>query len=287
VELAARSGKLTLSARSVGVHLSLRASLRTCLAGDIAANITPGRSGAEPARYFVLSQSGVDTPMALVILFIDLVLEMLSLAAVVVVCTIVFRHAGIVLGALVGVLGAYSVFVIGIGAAGVVLSRRQVGDEPPPWALRLGLHEARWRIVRRWFDRVRTTVDNIKDVDIRWAVGAFCMSFIHVATRLFMLPALVLTSLRTVPLAPLALWPLGLLYGASVVPAPGGGGAVELGFRAALGGVIPGGLFVAALVWWRFYTFYIYIILGALAAGRTALKVVRKTEEFEEELERA
>ncbi|MGH7670047.1 MAG: lysylphosphatidylglycerol synthase domain-containing protein, partial [Gemmatimonadaceae bacterium] len=92
VELAARSGKLTLSARSVGVHLSLRASLRTCLAGDIAANITPGRSGAEPARYFVLSQSGIDTPMALVILFIDLVLEMLSLAAVVVVCTIVFRH---------------------------------------------------------------------------------------------------------------------------------------------------------------------------------------------------
>jgi len=287
VEVAARTVKLTWSARSVGVRLPLRASLRTCLAGDLAANITPGRSGAEPARYIVLAQSGVPSPSALVILFADLFLEMLSLGAVVLVAALVFRHAGVVLGALVGVLGGYAVFVLAIGFVGVVLSRRQVGVEPPAWARRIGLHERRWLVVQSWFDRVRTTVANVKHVNPVWAAAAFVMSFIHVATRLFMLPALVLTSVATVPLAPLALWPLGLLYGASVVPAPGGGGAVELVFRAALGHVIPGGLFIAALVWWRFYTFYIYIILGALAAGRTALKAVQKTEELEEELEQA
>lgn len=287
VEVAARTVKLTWSARSVGVRLPLRASLRTCLAGDLAANITPGRSGAEPARYIVLAQSGIAAPKALVILFADLFLEMLSLGAVVLVAALVFRHAGLVLGALVGVLGGYAVFVLGIGALGVVLARRQVGTDPPAWARRIGLHGGRWRLVQSWLGRVRTTVDNARGVDLRWAAAAGVMSFLHVATRLFMLPALVLTSLLTVPLAPLALWPLGLLYGASVVPAPGGGGAVELAFRAALGHVIPGGLFVAALVWWRFYTFYLYIVLGAIAAGRTALKAVARTEEFEEELERA
>lgn len=286
-EIFARTVKLTWSARSIGVKLSLRASLRTCLAGDLAANITPGRSGAEPARYIVLAQSGIDTPNALVILFADLFLEMTSLATVVLLCALVFRHAGVVLGALVGVLGGYTVFVLGIGFVGVVLARRQVGDQPPPWALRIGLHDGRWRIVRSWLERLRTTVDNIKNVDWRWAFGGFVMSSLHVATRLVMLPALVLTVMPKLPLAPLALWPLGLLYGASVVPAPGGGGAVELGFRAALGHVIPGGLFVAALVWWRFYTFYVYIVLGGLAAGRTALKAVQKTEELEEELENA
>ncbi|HKN64825.1 MAG TPA: hypothetical protein VJW73_01025, partial [Gemmatimonadaceae bacterium] len=70
-------------------------------------------------------------------------------------------------------------------------------------------------------------------------------------------------------------------------PAPGGGGAVELAFRAALGSVIPAHVFPAALLWWRFYTFYIYIALGAIVAGRIALRAVRKTEEMEEELERA
>ena len=50
---------------------------------------------------------------------------------------------------------------------------------------------------------------------------------------------------------------------------------------------LPAQLFVAALVWWRFYTFYIYILLGALAAGRTALRAVQKTDELEEQLERA
>lgn len=285
VELTARTVKLAWSARSVGVRLPLRASLRACLAGDLAANITPGRSGAEPARYIVLAQTGVSATSALVILFADLFLEMLSLGAVVFIAGLVFRHAGFVLSALVGVLGGYAAFVLGIGLVAVTLSRRQVGPEPPAWALRIGVHGGRWRLVQRWFDRVRTTVDNMRDVDPRWAVASFVMSFIHVATRLFMLPALVLTTIASVPVAPLALWPLGLLYGASVVPAPGGGGAVELAFRAALGHVIPGGLFVAALVWWRFYTFYIYIILGTIAAGRTVLKAVEKTEKFEEELE--
>ena len=287
VEVGARTVKLSWSARSVHVRLPLTTALRTSLAGDLGASITPARSGAEPARYLVLAQAGIPASNALVVLFAELFLELLSLALVVLVVAIVFHHAGFVLGALVGVVGGYAVFVLGIGFVGYTMSRRNLGDTPPPWARRLGLHDGRWRLVRRWIARLRTSVDACRDVDLPWAIGAFVMSVIHVAVRLTVLPALVLTSVRAVPLAPLALWPLGLLYGASVVPAPGGGGAVELAFRAALGHVIPGGLFVAALVWWRFYTFYIYIILGALAAGRTALKAVAKTEELEEELERA
>ena len=100
-----------------------------------------------------------------------------------------------------------------------------------------------------------------------------------------MLPALVLTSVSTVNLAPLALWPLGFLYGAAVVPAPGGGGAVEMAFRGALGHTIPAQLFGAALVWWRFYTFYIYILIGGIAAGNTVLRAIRKTDDYVVEVE--
>ena len=60
---------------------------------------------------------------------------------------------------------------------------------------------------------------------------------------------------------------------------------MEIAFRAALGGAIPVALFAAALVWWRFYTFYIYIVLGAVAAGRTVMRAVRRTEDYEAEVE--
>jgi uncharacterized membrane protein YbhN (UPF0104 family) len=110
---------------------------------------------------------------------------------------------------------------------------------------------------------------------------------VHVAVRLSILPALVLTTLSGVALAPLALWSFSFLYGAVVVPVPGGGGAVEVAFRAALGGVIPQSIFGAALLWWRFYTFYFYILLGALVAGGAVMRALRKEREMEEELEKA
>jgi hypothetical protein len=258
--------------------------LRTTLAGDFGASITPARSGAEPARFLVLAEAGIPTPSALVVLFAELFVEALSLATVVIVVAFVFRHAGIVLGALVGVVGAYSGFVIGIAAIAVVLSKRNVNNAAPPWARRLGLHGRRWEVIQRWFAQVRSTVDSVRRIDLRWAVAAYTMSVIHVAMRLCVLPALVLGAGANAPLAPLALWPLGLLYGAAVVPAPGGGGAVELAFRAALAPVIGPSLFAAALLWWRFYTFYIYIVLGAIVAGGTVIRAVRKTDEMEAEI---
>ena len=284
IEVLTRSLKISWSAKAAHIRLGFVTALRTTLAGDFGASITPARSGAEPARFLVLAEAGIPTPSALVVLFAELFLEALSLATVVIVVAIVFRHAGVVLGALVGVVGAYSAFVVGIATVAVVLSRRHVGDAAPAWARRLGMGGRRWDVIQRWFAQVRSTVDSVKRIDYRWAAASYVMSVIHVAMRLCVLPALVLGAGVVAPLAPLALWPLGLLYGAAVVPAPGGGGAVELAFRAALAGVIGPSLFAAALLWWRFYTFYIYIVLGAFAAGGTAIRATRKTAQMEAEL---
>ncbi|HEX3867778.1 MAG TPA: lysylphosphatidylglycerol synthase transmembrane domain-containing protein [Gemmatimonadaceae bacterium] len=284
IEILTRTWKITWSAKATDIDLSFLTALRTTLAGDFGASITPARSGAEPARFLVLAEAGIPTSSALVVLFAELFLEALSLATVVVIVAFVFRHAGIVLGALVGVVGAYAGFVIGIAVAAVMLSNRHVGDEAPRWARRLGLGGTRWDVIQRWFAQVRSTVERVRHIDLRWAAASYTMSVIHVAMRLCVLPALVLGAGADAPLAPLALWPLGLLYGAAVVPAPGGGGAVELAFAAALSGVIGKSFFAAALLWWRFYTFYIYIVLGAIVAGGTAVRALRKTAEMEGEL---
>ena len=34
-------------------------------------------------------------------------------------------------------------------------------------------------------------------------------------------------------------------------------------------------LFAAALVWWRFYSFYLLVGLGALVAGNAALRAIK------------
>ena len=69
---------------------------------------------------------------------------------------------------------------------------------------------------------------------------------------------------------------LALFYGGVVVPAPGGGGFIEGAFAATLGSAIPAGIFAASLLWWRFYTFYLYLLVGGAAAGDAALRALRR-----------
>jgi glycosyltransferase 2 family protein len=275
MEVAMRGLKLRFSARALGVPLSFGGGLRTCLGGDFASSITPARSGSEPARFLVLSEAGVAPAPAILLLFTELVLEMLSLALVTTALALLFRDAGRAIGGLVGLVGGYAAFVIGAGVAGLVLARRRSGGPPPAWARRVGLDAARWRAVQRALRQLRVGVGAVRQADAGAMLLAYVASLGHVAMRLLVLPALVVGADPTVRLAPLVVWPLALFYGSVVAPAPGGGGVVEVAFRATLGDAIPPALFAASLIWWRFYTFYIYILLGALAAGRTVVRALR------------
>jgi uncharacterized membrane protein YbhN (UPF0104 family) len=68
-----------------------------------------------------------------------------------------------------------------------------------------------------------------------------------------------------------------------MAPAPAGGGVIEVAFKAALRGSIPPAFLGASMVWWRFYTFYIYVVLGAAAAGRTVVRALRGRAPHHEE----
>jgi uncharacterized membrane protein YbhN (UPF0104 family) len=76
---------------------------------------------------------------------------------------------------------------------------------------------------------------------------------------------------------PLVVWPLLLLYGGAVAPAPGGGGAIEVGFSLGLRHVLDPATLAGALIWWRFYSFYIYLIAGAIVAGSTVVRALTGT----------
>ncbi|MEP6834202.1 MAG: lysylphosphatidylglycerol synthase domain-containing protein, partial [Gemmatimonas sp.] len=81
-ETVTRAFKIQASARAVHLKLNFSTALRVCLGGDFAAAITPARSGAEPARYLILAESGMDAGGRVVVLFLELFLEMVSLVVV-------------------------------------------------------------------------------------------------------------------------------------------------------------------------------------------------------------
>ncbi len=278
-EVTLRAIKIALSARAIGVPLTVWTALRVSLGGDFGAAVTPARSGAEPARFLILAEARTPVAGAVLVLWLELVLEMFSLATIALVIALFFREAGGAVNSVLAVIGTYAATVLGASAFGIALSRNNANGPPPSWARRVGLHAGRWRTVQRSLRQLRDGVSRVRNAHWPLMFGSYLASAFHVAFRLAVLPALVLTSFPDISIERLVAWPLALLYGAAVVPAPGGGGAVEIAFQKTLGETIPAAIFGATLVWWRFYTFYIYIVAGALVAGGAVMRALRKKGE--------
>ncbi len=276
-EIATRTVKIQWSAAALRIPLSFANSLRVCLGGDFGASITPSRSGAEPARYLVLAEAGVAPAGTLLILFFELFLEMTSLALLCILLALLFRGSGgAVVPLMAAMVGGYATIVLSVGAFGNLLAHRNANGPPPQWARSIGLHAGRWRVVQRSLRALREGIAALKHARVKPMMLAFFSSMVHVLLRLSVLPILALAMDPSLPLAKLMLWPLVFLYGGVIAPAPGGGGTVEYAFKLAFTGVMTPQVLGGALVWWRFYTFYLYMILGAIAAGSTVMKALRQ-----------
>jgi uncharacterized protein (TIRG00374 family) len=278
LEIATRAFKIQWGAASLRIPLRFSTALRVCLGGDFGASITPARSGAEPARFLVLAEDGIPPAPSLLILFAELLLETWSLVLLCVVFIFLYRDEGGVLGVMSVMVGAYAVLVLGAGALAYKLAETQSRGPPPRWATAIGLHAGRWRTVQRAMRALRVNLAALRHARIGPMVGAFVASLVHVGLRLAVLPIIALALDPTLPLSSLVLWPLVFLYGGAIAPAPGGGGAVEFGFGAAFQNMMSPAVLGGALLWWRFYTFYLYVLLGGLSVGGTVIKALRSQQ---------
>ena len=276
IEIVARGLKLHWSAAAIGVRLPVGTAVRVILGGDFAASITPGRSGAEPARFLVLAEAGLPAASILLVLFIELFLELVSLVIIVAVMAVVFRGAGGVVGLMLGVIGAWTVLVGAAAGIGWYLSHRNTHGKPPQWARRLGFNAGAWRRVQRALRALRASLGSLRTAKAGPLVLATISSAVHVVMKLSALVIIVRAVAPETAVAPLVLWSLVLMYGSSIAPAPGGGGAVEFSFKLAFGALLAADILAGSLIWWRAYTFYLLMLLGALAAGRTVLRALRE-----------
>jgi glycosyltransferase 2 family protein len=279
VELACRGGKIKLSASALGVSLSIWTAVRTVLGGDLAAAITPARAGAEPARFLVLADAGVPLAERLLVLFLELFLELWSLLVVCATLALLFGNTNSSMTGLLGLVTGYATFVLSVGAAGLLLARGDPARSAPTWLAAIGVHGTRWERLQRFLHEWQGALRGLRTAHRPTLVLSLLVSIGHLVLRVATLPVLIaladpMFSWSRETLAPLVLWPMALFYGSVVVPAPSGAGVVEGAFAWALRDHIPVAIFAAALLWWRFYTYYLYMLLGGLAAGRTAMRAL-------------
>jgi hypothetical protein len=272
-ELTLRSAKIAFSARACGIPLRLGTAGRATLAGDFATAITPARAGAEPARFLVLTESGVPAARALLVLFLELFIELLSLVVIATILLLMLPASGALKGVAAMVAG-YATVIIGLGVGAYVLSRRRAAGPPPRWARSIGLPPWLWRRVQVGLRHLRDSVDAVRHARVGVMAGSLACSVAHICGRLMILPIIIAAYGVDVDLTALVLWPLVLLYGGALIPAPAGGGAMEFGFSAIMDDILPPQLLAASMIWWRFYSYYIYVLLGAFAAGRTVMRAL-------------
>jgi uncharacterized membrane protein YbhN (UPF0104 family) len=248
LDLGARACRIRWYLRGLGHSLSLRQALECNAWGDAGAGLTPLRLGGEVSRVFGLLRAGTPATTVFMAIGIEVVV---AYPVVILFGGLLFwrfapdwwTHAAPQLGAALGRVRYWAAGVV----AGVSAWRwRTIALREPARAL----HRVRqaWLAMPRW--PIATGVPT---------------SFINVACRSLMLPALALSLPGHPPFGVLMVGSFVLLYSQLVLPTPAGVGPVDLAFLSgAAGNLGPGdtGLLLA----WRFYTVGAGALLGVVLA---------------------
>lgn len=269
VELGARGTRWVLLARGVGVKLPFRTSLLAQLAGEAAGAVTPSRMGTEPAKIAVATRNSITVAGVGAILAGELLAE-----ASVLMLTVLALSAVVPAGERLPVLGVlvYASLMASGALSVVVLARARPGRTPPRWWTRLHLSERRWRQLRVTAHHLRYRVKRLRRLSGTAIIGVLLVTGIHLVARLAVLPAMASTVETPTAMLPLVTWPLFFFYAGTLVPTPGGGGTIELGFAHMLQGFLTPRSMAGLLVWWRFYTFYLGATVGGVAVAVAAFR---------------
>ncbi|MBA3444532.1 MAG: flippase-like domain-containing protein [Gemmatimonadales bacterium] len=259
-----RAWRIQWIMQGLGVPLPLKDAFVLNAFGDAANALTPLRLGGEPARVAGLSRSRVRLTAALVGVTLEAVASRLVLILVAALLIWQFAPAwwataGPTLQA--GAMKAWP-WVVLVLLFGVMI-----------WWYTRRVVSGATRRMRRPTRRVIVYLRRMP----RWPLLASVpLSAVAIATRIAILPVLVLTLPSPPGTGPVIFGSFALLYSQMVLPTPSGAGVVELGFLGGAAGEIGEGQGWILLAW-RFYTNGVGMALGVwLAASIFGWPFLRK-----------
>ena len=259
LEVLLRGTRFVVLGAVMGATVPIMRATMAQLAGDGAGAVTPSRSGSDPAKALILSRHGIRGGHIGALL----VGEAVSEATLLPICALVLALSLDV--PLTAMLATLSWSVVSLTLVGLAVRLAPTRDSTAPRLLqRLGVTGARWERVVAVAADFRQAAGALRRISPVHLVLLAAATLGHIAARLVTLPALVGPGIASDNLAELLGWPFFLLYGAPLIPAPGGGGAIETGFAYFLGDYLPREQLGAVTFWWRFYTSHLFALLGWL-----------------------
>lgn len=277
---------------ALGKFISLKSSIEFTLGGLFLGAVTPFQSGGIPFQVYVLKREGFNIGEGTAIILFRAVL---ALGVVVVALPgIIYYYRVIstaqVLRSILNYLFFFYLFAIIFLL--LILYRTE--------HVRRGLHRfgdflRRRRIIRSErprmiVDRILDEVENFKKSMVlffragKWkTLLSFVLTLISMGIYFMIAPALLYGLGVQAPIIKAAVLQLVLTYLLAFIPTPGASGIAELGGFSLFALICPKELLGIYVLLWRFFTFYISVILGGLVlirmVGFEKLKTITEKKE--------
>lgn len=268
------AARIRLLVKALGGQLRRRDAFTTVIASEFAGVATPAGAG-NPATYvLLLSRQGLPVSSGAAVVAVDQFTDLVFFGTTIPVAIVLFvlnggiSHPARVIGLMLALLL--------LGLALLVLLLRNYH------ALLLFLGRVLFRFQRlrrfrfRWARgalRFRRSVRILAGMGLGRLGLLYLYCLLHWMLRYSVLPMVILVLGKSIPWGYLFIMQGVLLFVGQVTFLPGGGGGVEIGFSALLTPYLDAATTAAALLLWRFVTFYWYLLAGApvfiLATGKT------------------
>lgn len=256
LDMAARAWRIEWLLRGTGTQITFNQAIAINAVGDAACAVTPMRIGGEPARLWGMLRAGVPASAAFVAISVE-------------------------------ILAAWPVILVAAGALGWLFAPEWIDAALPrlraaasdAWVwvvLVIAASGVAWIAGRRASRHaaVAHARRSIRRVRVYWrrmpawpVAAGMPMTAINLITRTGMLVALASAASSGMALGPLFFASFVLLYAQLILPTPSGAGVVDLGLLGGAAGELGG----ATLLWWRFYSSGVGVLLGAVFVARAWL----------------
>lgn len=257
VDMAARAWRIEWLLRGTGTRITFSDAIAINAVGDAACALTPMRIGGEPVRLWGMLRAGVPASAAFVAISVE-------------------------------ILAAWPVILVAAGLLSWLFAPEWLASALPRlqaaardawlWIVLVVLASGlAWLLARRAsrhvaVARARRSIRRVRVYWRRmpaWPVAASVpMTALNLLSRTGMLVALALAEPSGMALGPLFFGSFVLLYAQLVLPTPSGAGVVDLGLLGGAAGDLSG----ATLLWWRFYSSGVGVLVGAAIVTRAWLR---------------